>query len=153
METEDTLAAVLRGPQGALVTYQVTVASSITWRTRIELVGTGGSVLFDLDHPGTLHLAEGSDALRAAARTVRGQVSPPPAGIGYYGISHRRQIADFAAAVRDPRHTMAADGTAGLETLRLLREMYRTARSEGGAAAPSGTAAGTAAVGAVMARG
>ncbi|MFK0221283.1 Gfo/Idh/MocA family protein [Streptomyces vinaceus] len=157
METEDTLAAVLRGPQGALVTYQVTVASSITWRTRIELVGTGGSVLFDLDHPGTLHLAEGGDALRAAASAVRGQVSPPPAGIGYYGISHRRQIADFAAAVRDPRHTMAADGTAGLETLRLLREMYRAARSEDGAAAPSGAAAGTApvtaSVDAVTARG
>ncbi|MFD7625547.1 Gfo/Idh/MocA family protein [Streptomyces sp. NPDC059851] len=130
METEDTLAAVLRGPQGALVTYQVTVASSITWRTRIELVGTEGSVLFDLDHPGTLHLAEGGDALRAAAREVGAQVAPPPAGIGYYGISHRRQIADFAAAIRDG-HTMTADGAAGLDTLRLLREMYRTARSEG----------------------
>ncbi|ROQ93772.1 putative dehydrogenase [Streptomyces sp. 2132.2] len=152
METEDTLAAVLRAPQGALVTYQVTVASSITWRTRIELVGTDGSVLFDLDHPGTLHLAEGGDALRAAAATVRGQVSPPPAGIGYYGISHRRQIADFAAAVRDPRHTMTADGTAGLETLRLLREMYRTARSEGGAASAGGGGAAAPSEAAAVAR-
>ncbi|MGW4685555.1 Gfo/Idh/MocA family protein [Streptomyces sp. NPDC004244] len=138
METEDTLAAVLRGPQGALVTYQVTVASSITWRTRIELVGTEGSVLFDLDHPGTLHLAEGGDALRAAAREVGAQKAPAPAGIGYYGISHRRQIADFAAAIRDG-HTMAADGAAGLGTLRLLRDIYRTARSEG--TAPGGSTA------------
>lgn len=139
METEDTLAAVLRGPQGALVTYQVTVASSITWRTRIELVGTEGSVLFDLDHPGTLHLAEGGDALRAAAREMGTEVAPAPAGIGYYGISHRRQIADFAAAIRDG-HTMTADGAAGLDTLRLLQEMYRTARS-GGTASSGSTAA------------
>ncbi|SFT31389.1 Gfo/Idh/MocA family protein [Streptomyces sp. ok210] len=154
METEDTLAAVLRGPQGALMTYQVTVASSITWRTRIELVGTEGSVLFDLDHPGTLHLAEGSEALRAAAREVETQVEPAPAGIGYYGISHRQQIADFATAVRDGR-PMTADGTEGLRTLRLLQEMYTWARSGGASAsllptavpvpAPSAAVAGAAA--------
>ncbi|MFF4559632.1 Gfo/Idh/MocA family protein [Streptomyces sp. NPDC001435] len=151
METEDTLAALLRGPRGALVTYHVTVASSITWRTRVELVGTEGSVLFDLDHPGTLHLAEGGEALRAAAREIGAQVEPAPAGIGYYGISHRRQIADFAGAVRDGRR-MTADGEAGLDTLRLLREMYGAARP-GGPTAPGERTAVPAAANAVPALG
>jgi predicted dehydrogenase len=130
METEDTLAALLRAPAGTLVTYQVTVASSVTWRTRIEIIGTGGSVLFDLDHPGTLHFAEGSEELRAAAREITSAVvEQAPPGIGYYGISHRRQIADFAAAVRDGR-PMVADGRAGLDTLVLLQDIYREARSQ-----------------------
>ncbi|MBA6434410.1 Gfo/Idh/MocA family protein [Streptomyces sp. GMR22] len=130
METEDTLAALLRGPQGALVTYQVTVASSITWRTRVEIIGTGGSVLFDLDHPGTLHVAEGNEELRAAAAELASaKVEQAPPGIGYYGISHRRQIADFAAAVRDG-HKMIADDRAGLDTLSLFQDIYRVARHE-----------------------
>jgi predicted dehydrogenase len=128
METEDTLAALLRGPQGALVTYQVTVASSITWRTRLEIIGTGGTVLFDLDHPGTLHVAQGSDELLAAAEKLTSEVvEQAPPGIGYYGISHRRQIADFVAAVRDG-HRMLADDRAGLDTLILLQDIYRAAR-------------------------
>lgn len=139
METEDTLAALLRTPRGALVTYQVTVASSITWRTRVELIGTGGSVLFDLDHPGTLHVAEGNDELRAAAAEfTSAEVEQAPPGIGYYGISHRSQIADFAAAVRDGR-PMIADDRAGLETLVLLQDIYRTAGSEAAAPALAGS--------------
>ncbi|MFE9677111.1 Gfo/Idh/MocA family protein [Streptomyces sp. NPDC006259] len=130
METEDTLAALLRGPQGALVTYQVTVASSITWRTRVELIGTRGSVLFDLDHPGTLHMADGNEELRAAAAALTSaEVEQAPPGIGYYGISHRSQIADFAAAIRDGRR-MVADDRAGLDTLILLQDIYRAARHQ-----------------------
>ncbi|MFD8378388.1 Gfo/Idh/MocA family protein [Streptomyces sp. NPDC059679] len=155
METEDTLAAVLRAPGGALLTYHVTVASGITWRTRIELIGTEGSVLFDLDHPGTLHLAEGGDALRAAARAVIDrEAEPAPVGIGYYGISHRRQIADFAAAIRDG-HVMAASGEEGLYTLRLLDELYRSARRVDTAPAPgpAEAAAGADLVASVAVRG
>jgi predicted dehydrogenase len=140
METEDTLAAVLRSPHGALVTYQVTVAGSIAWRTRIGIVGTDGSVLFDLDHPGALHLAEGNEALRAAAQEVRtAVVEPAPAGIGYYGISHRRQIADFAAAVRSGQ-PMVADGRAGLDTLTLLQNVYAACRRHDAAHGPAAAA-------------
>ncbi|AGL15004.1 oxidoreductase domain protein [Actinoplanes sp. N902-109] len=128
METEDTLAAVLRSPGGALVSYSVTVASVVAWRTRITLVGTAGSVVFDLDHPGTLHLVEGGTELLARAATERQRATAEePSGIDYYGISHRTQIADFCAAVREGT-PMVADGAAGLDTLRLLSAMYQAGR-------------------------
>ncbi|MGI5506229.1 Gfo/Idh/MocA family protein [Lentzea sp. CA-135723] len=129
METEDTLAAVLRGTSGTLVTYSVTVATAVPWRTRITLIGTAGTVVFDLDHPGTLHFVEGGPDLLARAEELRGRViEEPPAGIGYYGVSHRLQVADFCAAVRH-RRPMLADAAAGLGTLRLLRELYEVSGS------------------------
>ncbi|WP_314175262.1 Gfo/Idh/MocA family protein [Streptomyces winkii] len=129
METEDTLAAVLRSPDGALVTYNVTVAGVVTWRTRIGVVGTEGSVLFDLDHPGTLHLAEGGAELRRAADALRERGEPPaPPGKGYYGISHRRQIAEFREAACGGVR-MSAGAQEGLGTLRLLNRLYEHART------------------------
>lgn len=127
METEDTLAAVMRSRSGVLVTYLVTVASALTWRTRISLMGTEGSVSFDLDHPGTLHHVVGNSTLLAAADRERQRSDrEEPRGIPYYGVSHRRQIADFcAAAAGGPR--MLADGADGLVTMRLIGELYRTA--------------------------
>lgn len=143
METEDTLAAVLRSPAGALVTYNVTVAGALTWRTRIGAVGTAGSVLFDLDHPGTLHLVHGSDALQQAAEAVRAEqedsAAAAPAGINYYGISHRRQIADFRDAAAHGR-PMAFGPEEGLLTLRVLTQLYEQARAEA-VAGTSGAAA------------
>ncbi|MBB5939003.1 Gfo/Idh/MocA family protein [Streptomyces zagrosensis] len=128
METEDTLAAVLSGSSGALVTYGVTVASVVPWRTRVTVVGTAGTVVFDLDHPGTLHFVEGGPELLREAEAERARTTrEEPSGIDYYGISHRRQAADFCRAVRTGS-PMTASGREGLETLRLLADLYRTGR-------------------------
>jgi predicted dehydrogenase len=145
METEDTLAALLRSPRGVLVTYSVTVASAITWRTRISLVGTGGSVLFDLDHPGTIHhVAGGPDLLHAVDLERTRSECEEPTGIDYYGVSHRRQIADFCATVAGGK-SMVADGRAGLDTLQLIGDLYRMAGAPAAAcraAEPKGSAGG-----------
>ncbi|MGW5019580.1 Gfo/Idh/MocA family protein [Streptomyces cacaoi] len=141
METEDTFAALLRSPAGTLVTYSVTVASVISWRTRIGVVGSAGTVLFDLDHPGTLHLVDGGEELVTAARAEKARATrEQPSGIDYYGISHRLQAADFCRSVRtgDP---MTASGAAGLETLRLLTQLYRAGGvRRGEPVAPAGPA-------------
>ncbi len=98
IETEDTLSALLVAGETP-VTLNVTVASSTTWRSRLEFVGSQGSVCFDLDHPGTLRRAEGNRELEDRAAAARCEIRSEPApGIDYYGISHRAQIADFARA-------------------------------------------------------
>lgn len=138
METEHTLSALLRA--GAVpVSFTVTVASSITWRTRIVVVGTRGTVEFDIDHPAQLHRADGDGALAAAAAQLsraHSEVLQAAPGIDYYGISHRAQIADFAAAVTTGAvpATTPADGVA---MVRLLDAVYRAtgAPARGGLAA------------------
>jgi UDP-N-acetyl-2-amino-2-deoxyglucuronate dehydrogenase len=99
IETEDTISALLLA-DGTPVTLNVTVGSTTMWRTRLEIIGSSGSVCLDLDHPGTLHRATGNEELtrRASAFQADDGAQPTP-GINYYGISHRRQIADFARAV------------------------------------------------------
>ncbi|GGP76149.1 oxidoreductase [Saccharothrix coeruleofusca] len=139
METEDTFAALLRSPSGALVTFSVTVASVVAWRSRITLVGTGGTVVFDLDHPGTLHFAEGGEQLLREVELQRARaVREEPSGIDYYGISHRAQAVDFCESIRTGK-PMAASGRAGLETLLLLDELYRVGA---GQARPAAVAVG-----------
>ncbi|WP_169165668.1 Gfo/Idh/MocA family protein [Cellulomonas taurus] len=125
IETEDTLCGLLTTSAGAPVLLGITVASAAQWRTRIEIVGTEGSVSFDLDHPGRLHDWHGSPALceRASAEQARGVQEDPP-GLAYYGVSHRRQIADFCAAVSEHRAMMFAPLDA-LGTLATITELYR----------------------------
>jgi len=122
METDDSFSALLTA--GSLpVTLNITVAAMTVWRTRIELVGTHGCVEFDLDHPGTLHRVEGGLELLKAAQYVRERPEePPPPGVGYFGISHRRQIAAFVRAAMDGRPR--EDPQVGLGMVRLLGELY-----------------------------
>ncbi len=123
IETEDTLAALLVAGDTP-VTLQVTVGSTTQWRTRVELVGDRGTVSLDIDHPGAVHRASGNEELERRAGILRDrEIEPAPPGIGYYGVSHRRQIADFAAAVRDGT-PMAASAGIGVGMVRLLTELY-----------------------------
>ncbi|QMU67395.1 Gfo/Idh/MocA family protein [Streptacidiphilus sp. P02-A3a] len=125
IETEDTLGALLSA-SGVPVTLNVTVASSVEWRTRIEIVGVRGSVVFDLDHPGRLSHWEGpAELVRLAEReNARGLAEEPP-GASYYGTSHRRQIADFCRGVAGGGAMLssAADAVGTLETIVSLYEL------------------------------
>lgn len=125
IETEDTLSGLLMAA-GTPVLLSVTVASSTQWRTRIEVVGRSGSVIFDLDHPGRLHHWTGSAELVALAEeeSARNLAEEPP-GVSYYGISHRRQIADFCRSIASgaPMLSSAADALGTLETIKDLYEL------------------------------
>ncbi|MCG5214621.1 Gfo/Idh/MocA family protein [Streptosporangium sp. KLBMP 9127] len=127
IETEDTLSALLlAGPTP--VTLNVTVASDTLWRTRLELTGSEGAVCFDLDHPSTLHRAtEGVASAEHAEEQTADQTGPAP-GIDYYGISHRRQIANFAAAV-ETGAPLVADARTALGMIELLEQIYGAAES------------------------
>jgi UDP-N-acetyl-2-amino-2-deoxyglucuronate dehydrogenase len=133
IETEDTLSALLVAGDTP-VTLNVTNGSTTVWRTRVELVGERGTISFDIDHPGRVHRASGNPELERRAVAL-GQlvIDEPPPGIGYYGISHRRQIADFAAAVTDGE-PLAVPVQTGIGMVRLLADLYTATRLRPGSA-------------------
>ncbi|MER6433794.1 Gfo/Idh/MocA family oxidoreductase [Streptomyces sp900105245] len=126
IETDETLAAVLTAPNGLAATLAVTVSSSEVWRSRICLAGEAGTVEFDLDHPNRLHRCTGNPILEqeGASFAVAVQETAAPAGLDYYGISHRRQAADFCRSVRtgEPMLYPASDAVG---TLALIQDVYR----------------------------
>ncbi|HEX3814140.1 MAG TPA: Gfo/Idh/MocA family oxidoreductase [Mycobacteriales bacterium] len=132
MENEDTIGALLRGPNGLIATYAITVTGTVEWRTRIGVTGTEGSVVIDIDQPGLLHFCSGSPELVERADALRGQLTvEPPPGTSYYGIGHRKQIAEFCAAITDgtPIRSSAAEG---LATIELIDAVYTAAGQDRG---------------------
>ncbi|NUP46103.1 MAG: Gfo/Idh/MocA family oxidoreductase [Catenulispora sp.] len=124
IETEDTLSALLLAGASP-VSFHVTVASTTLWSTRIELVGDRGSVVFDLDHPATLHHAHGNRELEEQARALNLKTEKTP-GVDYYGTSHRRQIADFISAASTGRPLMIPPQW-GVAAVALIHEIYEAA--------------------------
>ncbi|MEV0129714.1 Gfo/Idh/MocA family oxidoreductase [Dactylosporangium sp. NPDC050688] len=134
IETEDTLSGLLSAG-GTPVTLNVTVGSSEEWRSRIELVGDLGWIVFDLDHPGRVHDWGGSARLDSLAGAERDRsLAEEPPGPAYYGTSHRRLIADFCRSVAtgEPMLSAAGDAVATLDT---IVELYERAQA-GSAPAP-----------------
>lgn len=127
IETEDTLCGMLSTAAGAAVQLSITVASSLEWRSRIEVTGTLGTVTFDLDHPGRLHHWNGSPELAAKAEAESGRsLVEEPVGISYYGVSHQQQIADFCASV-STGGPMLFDAGDSVGTLETVVELYDSA--------------------------
>jgi UDP-N-acetyl-2-amino-2-deoxyglucuronate dehydrogenase len=127
IQNEDTLAAILRGPNGLLATYSVTVTGTVEWRTRIALTGTAGSVEFDIDEPAQLHFCSGGAELLERADALRNSLKSAPApGTSYYGSSHRRQIAEFCGAVSNGT-SVRASAAEGLATIELIDGIYKAA--------------------------
>ncbi|WP_327004500.1 Gfo/Idh/MocA family oxidoreductase [Dactylosporangium sp. NBC_01737] len=123
LETEDTIVGLLQAAD-VPVTLHVTVAGRVDWRTRLEVVGGDGTAVIDLDHPGTLHHCAGSADLlrRAELERARSHEETAP-GIDYYGISHRRQIADFGRAVSTGA-AMMVPAAAAADTLDTVLDLY-----------------------------
>jgi UDP-N-acetyl-2-amino-2-deoxyglucuronate dehydrogenase len=125
IETEDTVCAIVQGPTGALGTLACSTASHAFWRSRIDVVGRTGTVAFDIDHPNTLQYWSGDRALgRAVSHYLQEpRVVQDSPGIDYYGMSHRRQIADFCQAVQG-NTTLSVDTEAAVSTLALIESLY-----------------------------
>lgn len=128
LETEDAAVATLVFPNGALGLLACVSATTEFWRSRFDIIGAEGSITFDIDHPAKLHhcvLPKGVDT--SALETAAALIEPRPPGLEYYGVSHNRQLADFLGAVREARpHALAPE--AGLDTLKVISELYAAAR-------------------------
>ena len=128
IEAEDTAAATLRFPCGAMGSIEATTAVRPGWARRIELCGEHGSVMLDGDfisHWDFDHEVEGDSQIRAAKDTgALGSGASAPNAISFEG--HRRQIQDLIDAVRENR-PVAIDGHEARKAVALIRGLYASA--------------------------
>jgi predicted dehydrogenase len=128
MECEDTVLAILEFASGALGTLQVTTAEYPGYDRRVEITGTGGTVILAGDRIIAADLREGmpkeqkellsKDEAAAGERASSAVVSD---------ISgHKAAIEDFVRAVRDGSH-LACDGREGRRSLALVEKIYEAA--------------------------
>lgn len=127
IEAEDTVAATLRFPSGALGTIEASTALWPGWQRRIEICGELGSARLEDDRLAEwqFRTAEpGDDALRGASDpTMRSGASAPNA-ISIEG--HVRQLQDLVDAIRN-RHAPAIDGHEGRKAVALVEAIYASA--------------------------
>ena len=133
IEGEDTIAATLRFPGGALGTIEATTAAYPGWSRRIELCGECGSAVLEDDRfvrwdfreaqPGDAEIV----ARAAASESADGGASAPNQ-ISHAG--HQRQIEDFVGAVRAGR-PVAVSGREARKAVALVRAIYASAAADG----------------------
>lgn len=135
METEDTLVASFVHQKGALGSLTLSGSAGSIWSSYIELIGSGGVLAFDINHPNVIHRLQlnGKRAMQAwkkrFAEPPPEEYSAPPAGAGYYGTSHRLQARAFVEQLRrgDPPGPAALEEA--LEVVGLIHRIYSAARA------------------------
>ena len=131
IEVEDVAAAALRFANGALGTIMCTTASWPGWAKRIEISGTGGSVVLEDDVIRKWDFREEQDGDEATqqAATAGGDSAKgasDPSAIGFKG--HRRQLADFLQALESGGRPLV-DGHEARKAVAIIAAIYRSANS------------------------
>jgi len=130
IESEDTAAAVLRYPDGALGTIEATTAAFPGWSRRIELCGENGSVLLEDDTITRWDFRasrpEDEAIRRAAADTAMGSGASDPKAISHQG--HLRQIQDLVNHLRDGT-PLGINGSDARNAVSLVCALYESART------------------------
>jgi predicted dehydrogenase len=126
MEAEDIGVAVVRFKNGALGTIE---ASTVTYPENLEgsvaLFGESGSVKVGGTALNRKVFWKVADEIeREREMLMREQVDPP----SVYGCSHREQIAEMIAAIREGRAPLT-DGWAARKSLELVCAIYESART------------------------
>jgi len=128
IEGEDTAAAVLRFPGGALGTIEATTAAWPGWSRRIELCGEHGSIVLEDDHIARWDFRTAQpedDAIRSAANdNALGSGAGAANAISIEG--HLRQIGDLVAALREGK-PLAVDGREARKAVALVNAIYASA--------------------------
>jgi UDP-N-acetyl-2-amino-2-deoxyglucuronate dehydrogenase len=131
IEVEDTALAIVTFSSGAVGTILSTTAAYPGFPQRLEITGTGGTVIVE-DGLITRRALAG----RAAASPARsGPARSGPAGPGAAAdpaaievASHAAQLADLLAAVEEGREP-AVGGQAGRDSLEIVCAVYESART------------------------
>jgi UDP-N-acetyl-2-amino-2-deoxyglucuronate dehydrogenase len=126
IEVEDTLAAVLHFPNGALATIAATTTANPGFPHRLEIYGTGGGIRTEGDVLGNWTLVEPTgtvDVPEAGTVTGAGAGSDPR---GTNAQGHAALFRDFIHAVREDR-LPAVHGREGRRSVAVLNAIYQAA--------------------------
>jgi predicted dehydrogenase len=131
IEVEDTAVACLRFASGALGVIQATTSVHPGLPKTIAVHGDRGTAVIEQDDLLRWEFADAlpeDEALRTrfAQKTGTSGGSSNPAAIGHEG--HRRQLADFVAAVLHGGKP-AVDGREGRKSVAIIEAIYRSAKS------------------------
>ena len=131
IEVEDTAVAVVRFKSGALGVIQATTSVYPGYPKTISIHGNNGSAVIEQEdvlrwdfNPPTPEDAEVK--IRFAAKVGASGGAADPKAISYEG--HRRQLADFADAIRTNR-APAVDGREGRKAVQLICAIYESNRT------------------------
>lgn len=131
METEDTVCSTIQFTSGALGSLTVTGAAGSQWKSFIELLGTEGVIAFDINYPNTilrlnLNQRRSLQAWKKRIRICQKSQPLPAPGIGYYGISHRKQAQAFVEAIAGTLPQYGATLTHALNVVKFIQTVYQT---------------------------
>lgn len=131
IEVEDTAVAVVRFAGGALGTIRATTSVHPGYPKTIAIHGDRGSAEVEQDDVVRWDFTPETAADRAvkerfAAKTAASGGAADPKAISHEG--HRRQLADFVAAVREDRPP-AVDGREGKRAVDLICAIYESTRT------------------------
>jgi predicted dehydrogenase len=122
IEAEDTAAAVLRFPNGALATLTATTAVSPGFAHRLELFGTKGGVQIEGDRVVACRLAAGD----GMARFAMPEAATSPWREGEKAAGHIALYHNFLDALRKGT-PLICDGHAGRRSLSAILKLYAAA--------------------------
>lgn len=132
IEVEDTAAAVIRFKNGALGVLTATTSVHPGYPKQIAIHGDKGSAVIEQEDvlrwdftPSTVE--DDEVKRRFAAKVGASGGAADPKAISHEG--HRRQLADFVAAIRDNR-TPKVDGREGRKAVDLICAIYESNRTE-----------------------
>lgn len=140
LEVEDTLVGTLEFASGALGSVAISTAAYPGLPARLAVHGTHGAAVVEGDRLALLAVAgrpsRGAEPAHAHARQVAtggtkaatAALDPSAADEHPWGEAHRRQLADFAAAVRHDREPLV-DGHQGRAAVVLVTALYESART------------------------
>ena len=126
VEVEDTALALVRFASGAVGTIMSTTAAYPGFPQRLEITGTGGTVIVE-DGRITRRALTGQDGpdQNGGAEAGLGAAADPAA---IEVASHAAQLADLLAAVEEGREP-AVGGQAGRDALEIICAVYESART------------------------
>ena len=130
IEVEDTLAATLRFPGGALATITATTTAAPGFPHRFELYGTAGGIQIKGESLGAWRLARPEEAqVEAPAVTTVTKAESAGSGGDPRGIAptgHINILSDFVASLQEDR-PLEIDGAEGRRSLAAVLMIYEAA--------------------------